>query len=84
MFLGVLVANVAIGTFQEIRAKRALDKLAALVAPQATVVRDGTPREVPVDEVVVGDLVRVDGRRSGRRGRHAGARARVWRWTSRT
>jgi cation-transporting ATPase E len=59
LFLGVLVANVAIGTFQEIRAKRALDKLAALVAPRATVVRDGTPCEVPVDKVVVGDLVRV-------------------------
>ena len=36
-----------------------MDKLAALVAPQATVVRDGTPRDVPVDDVVVGDLVRV-------------------------
>jgi cation-transporting P-type ATPase E len=59
LFLGVLVANVVIGTFQEIRAKRALDRLAALVAPHASVVRDGTPREVPVDEVVVGDLVRV-------------------------
>ena len=59
LFLGVLVANIAIGTFQEVRAKRALDKLAALVAPRATVVRDGEPRDVPVDEVVVGDLVRV-------------------------
>jgi cation-transporting P-type ATPase E len=59
LFLGVLVANVAIGSFQEIRAKRALDRLAALVAPHATAVRDGTPREVPVDEVVVGDLVQV-------------------------
>ena len=59
LFLGVLVANVVIGTFQEIRAKRALDRLAALVAPHASVVRDGTPREVPVDEVVVGDRVRV-------------------------
>lgn len=59
LFLGVLVANVAIGTFQEIRAKRALDKLAALVAPLASVVRDGTPREVPVEAVVAGDLVRV-------------------------
>jgi magnesium-transporting ATPase (P-type) len=59
LFLGVLVANIAIGTFQEIRAKRALDKLAALVAPHASVVRDGAPREVPVDGVVVGDLVRV-------------------------
>jgi magnesium-transporting ATPase (P-type) len=59
LFLGILVANVAIGTFQEVRAKRALDKLAALVVAKATVVRDGTPRQVAIEEVVVGDLVRV-------------------------
>jgi magnesium-transporting ATPase (P-type) len=59
LFLGILVANVAIGTFQEVRAKRALDKLAALVVAKATVVRDGEPRQVAVEEVVVGDLVRV-------------------------
>jgi cation-transporting P-type ATPase E len=61
LFVGILVANVSIGTFQEVRAKRALDKLAALVAPTATVVRDGTPRAVPVREVVTGDVVRVAG-----------------------
>jgi cation-transporting P-type ATPase E len=60
LFLGILVANTTIGTFQEVRAKRALDKLAALVAPAATVVRDGEPREVPVDDVLVGDLVRIE------------------------
>ncbi|HTT93759.1 MAG TPA: HAD-IC family P-type ATPase [Solirubrobacterales bacterium] len=59
LFLGILVANVAIGTFQEVRAKRTLDKLAALVVAKATVVRDGAPRQVAVEEVVVGDLVRV-------------------------
>lgn len=59
LFLGILVANVAIGTFQEVRAKRTLDKLAALVVAKATVVRDGAPRHVPVGEVVVGDLVRI-------------------------
>ncbi|HVV90550.1 MAG TPA: HAD-IC family P-type ATPase, partial [Solirubrobacterales bacterium] len=59
LFLGILVANVAIGTFQEVRAKRALDRLAALVVAKATVVRDGTPRQVPLADVVVGDLVRV-------------------------
>ena len=41
LFLGILVANSTIGIAQELRAKRALDRLAALVAPQATVVRDG-------------------------------------------
>nr|WP_246345052.1 HAD-IC family P-type ATPase [Conexibacter arvalis] len=54
-----MVANTAIGTFQEIRAKRALDALAALVAPHATVVRDGSARELPIADVVVGDLVQV-------------------------
>jgi cation-transporting P-type ATPase E len=59
LFLGILIANTAIGTFQEVRAKRELDKLAALVAPTATVVRDGHSREVAIEEVVVGDLVRI-------------------------
>ena len=59
LFLGILVANIAIGSFQEIRSKRALDRLAALVAPEAVVVRDGVDRRLPVDQVVVGDLVRL-------------------------
>jgi magnesium-transporting ATPase (P-type) len=59
LFLGILVANIAIGSFQEIRSKRALDRLASLVAPDAAVVRDGLDRRVPVEEVVVGDLVRL-------------------------
>ncbi len=59
LFLGVLVANATIGTAQEVRAKRTLDRLSALVAPHATVVRDGEANQVPVEEVVVGDLVRV-------------------------
>jgi cation-transporting P-type ATPase E len=54
------VSNIAIGSFQEIRSKRSLDRLAALVAPEARVVRDGGERRVPVDQVVVGDLVRLE------------------------
>ena len=59
LFIGILVSNIVIGSFQEIRSKRALDRLAALITPQATVVRDGTDRRVAVDHVVVGDLVRL-------------------------
>lgn len=59
LFLGILIANIAIGSFQEIRSKRALDRLAALVTPDAVVVRDGVGRRVAVEEVVVGDLVRL-------------------------
>jgi cation-transporting ATPase E len=59
LFLFILLANSAIGIGQELRAKAALDRLAALVAPAATVVRDGRERTVPVEEVLEGDLVRL-------------------------
>lgn len=59
LFLGIVVANIAIGSFQEIRSKRELDRLAALVAPKAVVVRDGNEVRVPVEDVVGGDAVRV-------------------------
>ena len=59
LFLAIIVANAAIGISQEVRAKRALDRLSLLVAPRARVRRDGTDREVGVSEVVAGDLVLV-------------------------
>jgi cation-transporting ATPase E len=59
LFLGIILTNTGIGSWQELRAKRKLDELAALVAPRATVVRDGEPRPLHVSEVVVGDLVRL-------------------------
>ena len=54
LFIAILVGNAGIGIIQEWRAKRALDRLAALVAPHATVIRDGVERQVGVDEVLVG------------------------------
>jgi cation-transporting P-type ATPase E len=59
LFLGILISNIVIGSFQEVRSKRALDRLAALVAPEAMVVRDGADRRVSVDQVVVGDVLRL-------------------------
>jgi len=53
----VLVTNALIGIVQEVRAKRTLDRLAVLNAPRATVVRDGTTQEVPLEAVVLDDLV---------------------------
>jgi magnesium-transporting ATPase (P-type) len=57
LFLGVIIANSTIGIAQEVRAKRALDRLSMLVVPRATVVRAGVRREVLVEQVVLGDLV---------------------------
>jgi hypothetical protein len=57
LFLGVIVANSAIGITQEVRAKRALDRLSLLVAPHTTVSREGATRSVPVEQLVVDDVV---------------------------
>jgi len=57
LFGGVLLANMAIGIVQETRAKRALDRLALLVAPQGRVMRDGAPVDLPIPQIVAGDVV---------------------------
>ena len=60
LFALIAVINSAIGIRQEIKAKETLDRLALLVAPRATVIRDGREIEVLADEVVPGDVVRVE------------------------
>ncbi len=57
LFGGVLIANTLIGIVQESRAKRTLDRLALLVAPHGTVLRDGEPVELAVAAIVPGDVV---------------------------
>jgi cation-transporting ATPase E len=53
----VLVTNALIGIVQELRAKRALDRLAVINAPRVRVVREGEAREIPVAEVVLDDMI---------------------------
>ena len=56
----VAIVNSAIGIRQELKAKETLDQLALLVAPRARVVRDSAPVELRAEEVVPGDVVRVE------------------------
>jgi magnesium-transporting ATPase (P-type) len=53
----VLVVNTGFGVFQELRAKRTLDRLAILTAARARVVREGVTAEIPVDQVVIDDVL---------------------------
>lgn len=59
LFAGVMVINAVIGVFQEVRAKRALDRLSVLIAPTVVVVRDGGEQEVDPGQLVMNDLVRL-------------------------
>ena len=57
LFLGTVISNLVIGTFQELRARHTLQKLSLLNMPQVTVRREGEERKVRSDETVLGDLV---------------------------
>lgn len=57
VILGVVGINAAIGFVTESEAERTITSLKNLVKPNAHVTRDGVTREIPVEEVVPGDLV---------------------------
>ena len=58
--VGIGLVNALIGTAQEVRAKRQLDRIALVSTPTVTVVREGSERSVDPAELVVGDVVRID------------------------
>ncbi len=59
MFLPVVIGNTVIGIFQQLRAKKTLDKLSLLDQSTYTVIRNGVEETVRSDSLVLGDLVLV-------------------------
>lgn len=57
LFMGVIVSNIAIGIFQEIRSKRVIDRLSIISAPKAHLIRDGCEQILPVSEIVTDDIM---------------------------
>ena len=60
IILIVILVNALIGLVQESKAEKALDALKKLSTPKALVKRDGQLKEIPSEEVVVGDIVIID------------------------
>ncbi len=56
-FLGVMVCNTVIGIFQEIRAKRAVDKLTLVAVQQVRTIRDGKLQKIRSSKLVRDDIV---------------------------
>ena len=61
IIVAIALANTALGYFQEGRAEGASRSLRRLMAPMATVLRDGQIRRVSAEVLVRGDLVRLRG-----------------------
>ncbi len=56
----ITTANIAIGIIQEIRSKRSIDKLSILAKSTVKVIRDGETIEIPVQEIVLDDVIVLD------------------------
>ncbi len=57
LFMGVIICNIAIGIFQEIRSKRIIDRLSLISAPKAHLIRDGAEQTLAVSEIVLDDIM---------------------------
>ncbi|MCK9166400.1 MAG: HAD-IC family P-type ATPase [Acholeplasmataceae bacterium] len=56
-FMIIITLNTVIGIFQEIKAKKTIDRLSLISNPKALVLREGEKEEIAIDEVVLNDLI---------------------------
>ena len=59
-FLAIVLPNIFISIFQEIRAKRTVEKLSVTTDPRATVIRDGELVDIADKDIVLGDVMLVE------------------------
>ncbi|MFD2305207.1 cation-translocating P-type ATPase [Enterococcus termitis] len=57
LFFWIIIINTAIGVFQEIHAKRTIDKLSIVNKTEATALRQGQLTKIFQDEIVLGDVL---------------------------
>ena len=57
LFLGVVFCNTMISIIQEIRSKRAIDKLSIISSITANVIREGKSKIIDIEKVVLDDII---------------------------
>lgn len=57
LFMGVVISNLIIGTYQEIRAKKTVDKLSIVASSKIDTVRNGKITPVGIHDLVLDDVI---------------------------
>lgn len=57
VFLVIIIANILIGIYQELHAKKLVDELSLLMVPAVKVLRDAKEQEVSIEDLVLDDLM---------------------------
>ena len=58
-FLGILVSNIAIGLYQDIRARKLIDKLKVVSSVKVDVLRNGEVQQIKANQLVLSDIVQI-------------------------
>ena len=56
-FLVILFLNMGIGLYQDIKARRLVEKLKIVISPDIEVIRNGQKIKINVDEIVLDDII---------------------------
>lgn len=59
LFMGIVVTNALIGIIQECKVKKLIDALSVVTATKARRVSDGEIQEVKIEELCVGDVIKL-------------------------
>ena len=60
LFLAIVIINTAISTFQEIHAKKTIDKLSVMATSKVKVIRDGKKSEISINDLVLDDVIELN------------------------
>ena len=60
LFLAIVIINTAISTFQEIHAKKTIDKLSVMASSKVKVIRDGKKSEISINDLVLDDVIELN------------------------
>ena len=57
LFIAIIICNICIGIFQELKTKRLVDELSILNRPSVKVMREGREMQIGMEEIVKDDLM---------------------------
>lgn len=57
LFMAIIICNIAIGIYQEVRSKLTIDRLSVITSSKAHVIRDGKRTNIMLDQIVLDDVI---------------------------